>query len=245
MNTKTLETVQVSAAPHRVDRKLLRWFLPMLSSLLVAGVLIGFAKTFFLRSQFNVPLIPPYLYVHGVILTTWFVLVLAQTFLVATHRTDLHRRLGVAAVVTAGMVVPISALVVARAAQRMGAVHTPLQRLEIVGDLLSLLWFAGFVAAGVYFRRRPDIHKRLMIASCFTIYGPVFARFELVYGVPIPPPAVLPLGLLAIGTYDVVAVRRLHRATLWIAFVWFAGLLPVLGLLMATGAADRLIDALR
>ena len=120
-----------------------------------------------------------------------------------------------------------------------------LLRLEVVGDLLSLVWFGGFVAAAVYFRRRPDVHKRLMIASCFTIYGPVFARFELVYGLPVPPPVVIPLGLVVLGSYDLVVARRLHRATVWIALLWIGGLLPVLGGLIASGAADSIIRAFK
>ena len=208
-------------------------------------ILVGFAKTFFLRSQFNVPPIPPYLYVHGVVLTTWFVLVFAQTCLVAAHRTNLHRRLGIAAVVVAGLIIPISAFVIAHVAQRAQGAINPLLRLEVVGDLLSLVWFGGFVAAAVYFRRQPDVHKRLMIASCFTIYGPVFARFELVYGLPVPPPVVIPLGLVVLGSYDLVVARRLHRATVWIALLWIGGLLPVLGGLIASGAADSIIRAFK
>jgi hypothetical protein len=165
---------------------------------LLAGVLIGFAKTFFLRSQFDVPLIPTYLYVHGVVLTTWFVLVVAQTFLVAAHRVQLHRQLGVVAIVVAISIIPISAFVVVHAAQRTHGAITPHLQLEVVGDLLTLVWFAGFVAAGVYFRRQPDVHKRLMMASCFTIYGPVFARFSGVYGLPVPPPVVVPLAVVTL-----------------------------------------------
>src|ERR1700686_1898927 len=159
---ETLDAERVLGVPRPPGRRALRWFFPAVSSLLLAGLLVGFAKTFFLRSQFNVRPIPPYLYVHGSVLTTWFVLVLAQTCLVAAHRTDLHRRLGIVAVVDAALIIPISAFVVVRAAQRMGSTHTPLQRLEVVGDLLSLVCFAGFVGAGVHFRRRPDVHKRLM-----------------------------------------------------------------------------------
>src|SRR5207247_370679 len=122
--------------------------------------------------QFNVPPIPPYLYVHGLVLTTWFVLVLAQTCLVAAHRTVLHRRLGIVAVVDAVLIIPISAFVVVRAAQRTHGAITPLLRLDVVG-------------------------------------------------------------------------RRLHRATVWSAFLVVAVLLPLLGLLIAGGAADTLIDALR
>ncbi len=222
-------------SPRSSGRLTLRWFFPTVTGLLFAGLLIGFAKTFFLRSQFNVPPLPAYLYVHGVVLTTWFALVVAQTYLVAAHRTGVHRRLGIAAIVVAGLVIPISTYVVAHAARRAHGPITPHLQLEIVGDLLSLMRFGGFVAAGAYFRRRSDVHKRLMVASCFTIYGPVFARLEGVYGLPVPPPAVIPFGLLALGAYDLLAARRLHRTTVWIAVLWVGGLLPLLGALMVSG----------
>ena len=235
---------QLPGVPRPTGRRASRWFFPVVSTLLFAGLLVGFAKTFFLRSQFNVPPIPPYLYVHGSVLTTWFVLVLAQTCLVAAHRTDLHRRLGIATVVVGVLIIPISAFVVVHAAQKAHGAITPLLRLEIVGDLLSLVWFGGFVAAGVYFRRRPDVHKRFMIASCFMIYGPVFARFNVVYGLPVPPPVVAPLALVTLGAYDLIDARRLNRATVWIAFL-LVGVLLLLAMLIASGAADTLIDALR
>jgi hypothetical protein len=242
---ETLDAGGATQSPRRRGRRAVQWFFPAVSSVLLVGVLVGFAKTFFLRSQFNVPLIPTYLYVHGVVLTTWFVLVLAQTFLVAAHRTDLHRRLGVVAIVVGILIIPISAFVVVHAAQKTNGAITRHLRLEIVGDLLTLVWFAGFVVAGVYFRRQPDVHKRLMIASCFTIYGPVFARFNGVYGLPVPPPLVIPLALVTLGAFDLMVSRRLHRATLWIALLLVGVLLPLLGLLIASGAADRIINALR
>jgi hypothetical protein len=242
---KTLDAGQVAGNRHPSGRGSLRWFFPIISGLLLAGVLLGFAKTFFLRSQFDVPPIPLYLYVHGAVLTTWFVLVVAQACLVAAHRTDLHRRLGIMAVVVAVLIIPISAFVVVHSAQRESGAITSHLRIKIVGDLLSLVWFAGFVGAAVYFRRRPDVHKRLMAASSFTIYGPVFARFQLVYGLAVPPTAAIPLGLLALGTYDLIVARRLHRATMWIAFLWVGCLLPLLGALIVSGAADVIINALR
>jgi hypothetical protein len=72
----------------------------------------------------------------------------------------------------------------------------------------------------------------------------VFARLELVYGLPAPPPTVIPLGLVVLGSYDLIIARRLHRATMWIGVV-LLGLLFVLGVLIATGAADAIIRALR
>jgi hypothetical protein len=242
--TEPLNDEQTTAFSHTaIGGRRFHQFLPTVSGVLLAGVFVGFAKTFFLRSQFKVPPIPPYLYVHGVMLTTWFVLVFAQTYLVAAHRTDLHRRLGIVAAVVAALLIPINTFVVVHAAERAHGVMTPLLRLEVVGDLLTVIVFAGFVATALYFRRRPEVHKRLMVASCFIFYGPVFARFELLYGLPVPPPTVIPLGLVVLGSYDLLVARRLHRATVWIGVV-LLGLLVLLGVLIATGAADTIIRAL-
>ncbi len=92
---------------------------------------------------------PPYLYVHGIVLTAWYALILAQTSLVAAHRIDLHRRLGVLAVGVAMAVVPLSTFVVVRAVPRMQGRDPATLRILVVGDLLMLVFFTGFVAAGV------------------------------------------------------------------------------------------------
>jgi hypothetical protein len=82
-----------------------------------------------------------------------------------------------------------------------------------------------------------------MVASCFTIYGPVFARFELVFGLPTPPPAVILLGLLVLVSYDLIVAQRVQRLTIWIVALWIGGLLPLLGF-VATSAADSVVRAL-
>jgi len=63
------------------------------------------------------------------------------------------------------------------------------------------------VAAGVYFRRKPDIYKRLMLASCFEIFDPVLERFYFSYGLPIRGP------LSAVLFWAVLFVAHfLHRS---------------------------------
>ena len=149
--------------------KRLRWYCPTVSGVVLPAILVVFARTFFLRAFFDVPPIPAYLYVHGVVLTAWFALVFAQTVLVARDRTAEHRRLGVVAAVVAVLVVPISAYVAIRAVPRGFAAGLPKTAIQqvVLGDLFSLVEFSAFVGTGLYLRRRPDIHKRLMIASCF------------------------------------------------------------------------------
>jgi len=241
--TELIDTGRISSLARPTENTVARWYFPVVFGLLFAGMLFGFSKTLYLRSFFPVPPIPFYLYVHGIVLTTWFALVLTQTSLIATHRQDIHRRLGFAALAVAVVLVPLNVFVVAHAAERAHGAITPLLKLETIGDLWSLIWFAGFVSAGVYFRRQPDIHRRLMVASCFTIYGPVFARFELVFGLPTPPPAVILLGLLTLVSYDLIVARRVQRPTIWIVALWIGGLLPLLGF-VATSAADSVVRAL-
>ena len=68
-----------------------------MSTVLLALVLVGFAPTFYLRAYRGtsqlpalVQRLPLHLYVHGVVLTLWFVLFLVQTALVASHRINQH-----------------------------------------------------------------------------------------------------------------------------------------------------------
>jgi hypothetical protein len=50
-------------------------------------VFAGFARTYYLRPYFDTPL----LHLHGLVFTSWIVLLLAQAALVAAKRTPLRR----------------------------------------------------------------------------------------------------------------------------------------------------------
>src|SRR5439155_492626 len=45
----------------------------------------------------------------------------------------------------------------------------------VVSDLIALVVFGLFVGAGLYLRRRPATHKRLMLLASVMILGPAFA----------------------------------------------------------------------
>ncbi len=79
-----------------------------MSALLVLFVFAGFARTFYLKAFFEVPELPSHLYVHGFVLTAWFLLLFCQTWLVATNRVKIHRQLGLLGVPLAVGVVLVS-----------------------------------------------------------------------------------------------------------------------------------------
>ena len=82
-----------------------RFFLGM-SGVLLLIVFAGFARTFYLRPLFDAGPELPAAYVHGAVMTAWYVIFFIQTSLVAAHRTDIHRQLGVVgATVGVGVVV--------------------------------------------------------------------------------------------------------------------------------------------
>ena len=68
----------------------------------------GFSRTFYLRPYFaQVQPLIPLLILHGVVFSSWIVLLIAQTTLVAAKRTRTHMRLGIAGAILAALMVVI------------------------------------------------------------------------------------------------------------------------------------------
>jgi hypothetical protein len=210
-------------------------FFARLAWLLFAITLVGFGRTFFLRPFFDVPPIPWYVHLHGAILTAWFALLCAQTSLIASHRTDQHRRLGQAGAFLAAalVVVGLYTTLAFRARARLDNVpadislqtgYDPDITTNIVwGDLCTLALFAGLIAAALLLRRNAGAHSRLMLLASMNLAGPAIAR-ALGIGAQLTgwPPAVhISLLLLALVglpstliVHDLRSTRRIHRATL-------------------------------
>lgn len=184
----------------------------------VITVFAGFARTYFLRPYFEpVPLIP-LLHLHGLVFTSWVALFLTQTALVAAKRTSIHRRLGVAGMVLAVLMVVVgtlTALVRARGAEvPPGVGVSPLAFLTIpLGDMLV---FAILVGAGFYFRRQAAAHKRLMLLAMISILPAAVARLPFAFIQEVGPLAFFGLSDLFIVPcllYDLFTRGRPHRAT--------------------------------
>jgi len=143
-----------------------RFFYIGIAIVIVGVVFGGFARTYFLRPYFTSQPLMPLLHLHGIVFTSWLVLYLTQTLLVAAKRTDIHRRLGIAGAVIAVLMVLIGTITAIIRAQQ-GA--TPTEGLSplvfLVIPLADMLVFAILIGAGFYFRRQPDVHKKVD-ASC-------------------------------------------------------------------------------
>jgi hypothetical protein len=214
-----------------------------MSALLLAIVFAGFSKTFFLRPFFQVPPIAPHVYVHGLFMTAWFALLVVQTSLVAAHRIDLHRRLGVGGALLAVGVASLSVLTVLGLPARFKAypvlngAHVPATlMIQIIwGDFADIALFCVLVATAVWLRHRPEAHKRLLLLASIAMIGPAIGRciafltlWQPTSSVQVAMRALLMVVAVAafalpltLVVHDVHSERRLHPATLWGVAAYF------------------------
>jgi hypothetical protein len=179
--------------------------------------LVGFGRTYFLKAAFHTPALTPLMHGHGIVGTAWLVLLVAQTSLVSAGRVGVHMKLGIAGALVAAAFVPLGILVPLEMA-RHGAV-TPGRSVFLIFPLTQSLMFGGIVGAALWHRRRrPELHKRLMLVGTAVMITPALAR--LILFVPVGPRPVVALVLsmafvVAGMIHDWRTRGRVHRLYVW------------------------------
>jgi hypothetical protein len=118
--------------------------------------------------------LPGHPVLHGIVMTAWSAFVVTQTVLVSTRNVVLHRRLGAGGIALAVIVIAMYTLVQFLARRDARGIPTGEQQDGVVlGDTLAMLfYFPVLVASGIYLRRDPAAHKRLMLLSSIVMLGP-------------------------------------------------------------------------
>ena len=181
---------------------------------MVLAVFVGFSRSYYLKEIYGTPTLPTLFHVHGLLFTSWMALLVVQTGLVATRRTPVHRRLGVAGGVLAfAMTVAAMAMTVDLARRSAGAPNDIGLAFTIV-PFFTVIVFPVLVGIALLYRRQPEIHKRLILIATLELVTAGVAR--------IPGAGSMPLffvltdvGLVAILLYDIVTRGRPHAATVW------------------------------
>lgn len=207
--TETLGRLSPSRSRERI-------FYTGMSLAILTVVFAGFSRTWFLRPYFQKDRLIPLLIVHGIIFSAWVGLFLVQTTLVATKRTRIHRKLGVAGGVLVVLMIVVgtfTAIVRAKGASPIPGMN-PLSFLTIpLGDILV---FGILVGAAFYFRNKIDTHKRLMLIATITLLPAAVARLPIGFietGGPFIFYGLSDLFLLPLVVYDFVTRGKPHRAT--------------------------------
>ena len=215
----TLAVGKQGAAPAAAaaGRRRERLFYTGMAAVFVATVFAGFSRTYYLRPYFETRSLDTLLHLHGAVFTSWLVLLLAQTVLVAAGRTRQHRRLGVAGGLLAALMVVVGTVTaVVRAKVNNVPPVAPAPLVFLTTPLGDMLVFVTLVWAGFRFRRRTDVHKRLMLLATVVILPAAVARlpFDFIQqGGALPVFGLADLFVAACLLYDLYSRGRPHRAT--------------------------------
>ncbi len=159
-----------------------RYFYSVTSGVMLLLMLVGFKK-FYLEGHRpdNSPISPPilaYVLVHGLALSLWIVLFFVQSVLIAAHNRKLHMKLGWATALV-GLTVAVSGPLVAVAAPRLhpseelfGMTYSQF----MLPMLTEIAVFTIFVALGIWYRKRPAVHRSLMLLATLSVISGATAR---------------------------------------------------------------------
>jgi len=143
--------------------------------LLVVVTFLGFQRFYLHGRAYPDRVIPapmlPLIVTHGAAMTGWIVLFLVQPLLIVGNHRRLHMTLGkiggglAAIIVGVGLIVPIEVV-------RHGPEFTlwGLTRRQFMAiPIFSVLLFGLFVTIGIWNRRRPQIHRPMMLLATLSI----------------------------------------------------------------------------
>ncbi|MBX2968410.1 MAG: hypothetical protein KF803_03490 [Cyclobacteriaceae bacterium] len=209
-------------------------FFPLMSLLLLAIVLKGFGPSFFFRDStsteggFRPEGLPIYLIIHGLVMSTWMLLLVVQTGLVQTKKIKAHMALGWVGLVVALLVIPTGIMAMNGFGPRLLALGVPppvlREGLSLLFwiDVFSLILFPSLIGAAIYYRKKSAWHKRFMLYAGFTVMLPALGRmtaqiaetdsfgginWPLTWGV-------LFCIMLSVPLYDFLSNRNIQRITI-------------------------------
>jgi uncharacterized membrane protein YozB (DUF420 family) len=210
--------VSVSVAQERASNPERRFYQWMVTAV-IAMIVLGFVRTFFLRPLFPAVHAPKeiYFYLHGVVFTLWLALLFTQVTLVGAGNIALHRRLGLAGFVLLPLMVLLGVIGGVIAAHRPGGfvdIATPPLEFLVV-PYADLVVFSGFAIAALLLRGRPQAHKRLMLLAAIGIAEVGIARWPFEPYVSTPSAAMWTTAALVIPmiAWDFTSRGRIHPAT--------------------------------
>jgi hypothetical protein len=225
---------------HAIDR----WIFVFMAAWFIGIVLAGFIPDSLMKIEMvragQRPPFPLVLHMHAVLMGAFLLLLLAQTWLIATGRRGLHMQLGIAGLLGAIAIVIVGFVLIPTMYQQLwyGAQAAPtpdaqsqMQQAVLIWDNITLLQirigilFPLFLAIGLRARGGDaGLHKRMMIlATAMPLPAGIDRIPWLAHTMPASPMSVDLYTLLAISpmlVWDVIRNGRVHRAY-WIFIVFY------------------------
>ena len=214
----TAASARPRVSPGASDRK----FYTGMAIAMLFTALVGFSRTYFLglisgHATTITGRVPNgTVHLHALLFTSWLVLFIVQTSLIAAHRVKVHRKLGYFGVALAAAMIVVGVRLAVEAA-RLSAVPPGADPWRFIaipfGDITT---FAGFFLAAVLWRNDKDKHKRLMILASVCLMSAALVRWPGVLRVGALLSYVLTLLFpIAAAVYDRRSRGRVHPVYWW------------------------------
>jgi len=162
-----------------------RHFYSVAAALLLVLTVLGFQRFFFHgRAYPDRDLAPPIrtlLVLHGVAMSAWMALFLVQPLLIANRKHRVHMSLGMIGAALAAAILVLGWKLGIESA-RVSPPHIRIWGLSprqfMIVPVVSVTIFAAFVAAGVRFRRRAEVHRPMMLLATLAAMPAAVSRID-------------------------------------------------------------------
>jgi len=159
-----------------------RYFYFSMSLLFATIVVWGFSHTVNESLFHAAPPRPLLLWIHGAVFSSWVVFFIAQSTLVRVRKVSWHRFMGWFGAGLATVMVPLGiAIAIVMARFDTVQLHMSDAAAFLSIPFYGMLAFSVLIALAIYWRKRPEFHRRLVFVATCGLMDAAFARFDFVY----------------------------------------------------------------
>jgi len=192
-----------------------RYFYFAMSLLFAAIVVSGFKRT--VNDHLFHPAVPrPFiLWIHGAAFAGWVIFFICQSTLVRIHKVSWHRSMGWFGAGLATVMVPLgiaTAIIMARF--DMVQLHMSDADAFLSVPFYDMIAFGVLIALAIYWRTKPELHRRLIFIATCGLTDAAFARFDYVFDHNLFFACLDLLIVLGVAR-DLLVDRRVHKAYLF------------------------------
>jgi hypothetical protein len=209
-----MTTTLTDAVAPRAATRTRRVFVPLaLLAILMAAV--GFWPGYFGPVLAQMKAKTALVHVHALVFTGWLALFTVQAALAATGRIAVHMRLGRWLFAFGAVLIVVGVLTaLGRFANDVAANDMALATRRLFAPLRDMIVFAPLLVAGWIYRRRPEIHKRIMLVATNVLLVAAVSRMQFLGTPPAPWIMLLlwPLPTYIAMVHDFVTKRLVHPA---------------------------------
>ena len=211
-----LVVVPVRVSVHKPSRIADRVFFSVMPFVMLAMVLYGFARTYFLVGMVAAPLPNKLIHIHGAAFTSWMILLIVQTALVSTKHVKWHMGLGLYGFALAVAMVVLGTLAAVDAMRRGETVLGLDPQTFFVIPVTGMVLFGTLVFFAFKLRRHTEAHKRLILMATMALMDAAIGRWQhpaILQRIPPTQDLVMLALLLTLVVFDLFNLHRVSKYT--------------------------------